>query len=218
MFQTLEIIYKFQELLSSCRTGNPIDDCWHCDPYWVNNRKRLANCATRFDKKCHQRSDRDGISIFGGSAIWVDHYLLSSCADGLIDAIMGPTVITISNNFFTHHDKVILLGHNDSYTQDVKMQVIVAFNHFGEGLVQLMPRCKCRHGYFHLVNNDYTHGEIYAIGGSANPTINNQGNRFLAPRNLFQKEVAKPKDSTEGNWRSVGDLILNGAFFTTLGV
>lgn len=40
--------------------------------------------------------------------------------------------------------------------------------------------CRCRHGYFHVVNNDYTHWEMYAIGGSAAPTINSQGNRFLA--------------------------------------
>lgn len=49
---------------------------------------------------------------------------------------------------------------------------------------------RCRHGYFHVVNNDYTHWEMYAIGGSANPTINSQGNRFLAPRNRFAKEVS----------------------------
>ncbi|GLJ17490.1 hypothetical protein SUGI_0304280 [Cryptomeria japonica] len=88
------------------------------------------------------KSDGDGISIFGSSAIWVDHCSLSSCADGLIDAIMGSTAITISNSFFTHHDKVMLLGHSDAYTEDVKMQVTVAFNHFGEGLVQRMPRCE----------------------------------------------------------------------------
>jgi pectate lyase len=49
--------------------------------------------------------------------------------------------------------------------------------------------CRCRHGYFHVVNNDYTHWEMYAIGGSANPTINSQGNRYLAPANAFAKEV-----------------------------
>ncbi|GLJ17454.1 hypothetical protein SUGI_0303920 [Cryptomeria japonica] len=102
------------------------------------------------------------------------------CADGLIDTIMGSTAITISNKFFTHRDKVMLLGHSDAYTQDVKMQVAVAFNHFGEGLVQRMPRCRSQHGYFHVVNNDYTHWEMYAIRGSVNPTINSQGNRFLA--------------------------------------
>ncbi|GLJ17476.1 hypothetical protein SUGI_0304230 [Cryptomeria japonica] len=312
--------------LSSCETGNPIDDCWRCDPNWVNNRKRLADCAIGFGKNAiggkngrfyivtdpndddpvnprpgtlrhaviqteplwiifqkdmviqlkeelimnsyktidgrganvhiangacitiqyvtniiihgvhihdckpagntnvrsspthygfRTKSDGDGISIFGSSAIWVDHCSLSSCADGLIDAIMGSTAITISNSFFTHHDKVMLLGHSDAYTEDVKMQVTVAFNHFGEGLVQRMPRC--RHGYFHVVNNDYTHWEMYAIGGSANPTINSQGNRFLAPDYRFHKEVTKHQDSTEGNWRSVGDLMLNGAFFTASG-
>ncbi|XP_057860143.2 probable pectate lyase 5 [Cryptomeria japonica] len=310
----------------SCGTGNPIDDCWRCDPNWVNNRKRLADCAIGFGKNAiggkngrfyivtdpndddpvnprpgtlrhaviqteplwiifqrdmviqlkeelimnsyktidgrganvhiangacitiqyvnniiihgihihdckpagntnvrsspthygyRTRSDGDGISIFGGSAIWVDHCSLSSCTDGLIDAIRGSTAITISNSFFTHHDKVMLLGHSDAYTQDVKMQVTIAFNHFGEGLVQRMPRC--RHGYFHVVNNDYTHWEMYAIGGSANPTINSQGNRFLAPDNRFHKEVTKREDSTNGNWRSVGDLMLNGAFFRASG-
>ncbi|GLJ17453.1 hypothetical protein SUGI_0303890 [Cryptomeria japonica] len=315
----------------SCGTGNPIDDCWRCDPNWVNNRKRLADCAIGFAKNAiggkqgkfyvvtdpndddpvnprpgtlrhaviqteplwiifqrdmviqlkeelimnsyktidgrganvhiangacitiqyvtniiihgvhihdckpagntnvrsspthygyRTRSDGDGISIFGSSAIWVDHCSLSSCADGLIDAIMGSTAITISNNFFTHHDKVMLLGHSDEYTQDVKMQATIAFNHFGEGLVQRMPRC--RHGYFHVVNNDYTHWEMYAIGGSANPTINSQGNRFLAPDNRFLKEVTKHENAPEGtwrnwNWRSEGDLMLNGAFFRASG-
>ncbi|KAK2980366.1 hypothetical protein RJ640_014539 [Escallonia rubra] len=61
--------------------------------------------------------------------------------------------------------KVMLLGHSDSYVRDKQMQVTIAYNHFGEGLIQRMPRC--RHGYFHVVNNDYTHWEMYAIGGSA---------------------------------------------------
>ncbi|XP_073280791.1 probable pectate lyase 5 [Primulina huaijiensis] len=165
-------------------------------------------------------SDGDGVSIFGGSHVWVDHCSLSNCKDGLIDAIHGSTAITLSNNYLTHHDKVMLMGHSDSYTEDKNMQVTIAFNHFGEGLVQRMPRC--RHGYFHVVNNDYTHWEMYAIGGSAAPTINSQGNRFLAPDDRFNKEVTKHEDAPESewknwNWRTEGDLMLNGAFFTTSG-
>lgn len=53
----------------------------------------------------------------------------------------------------------------------------------------LVHACRCRHGYFHVVNNDYTHWEMYAIGGSAAPTINSQGNRFLAPNDRFNKQV-----------------------------
>lgn len=315
----------------SCGTGNPIDDCWRCDPNWEKNRQKLADCGIGFGKNAvggrdgkiyvvtdssdndvvnpkpgtlrygviqdeplwiifardmviklkeelimnsfktidgrgasvhisggpcitiqfvtniiihglnihdckpggnamvrdspghygwRTISDGDGVSIFGGSHVWVDHCSLSNCQDGLIDAIHGSTAITLSNNYMTHHDKVMLLGHSDSYTQDKNMQVTIAFNHFGEGLVQRMPRC--RHGYFHVVNNDYTHWEMYAIGGSANPTINSQGNRFLAPDNRFSKEVTKHEDAPESewknwNWRSEGDLMVNGAFFTASG-
>ncbi|GAB2221478.1 hypothetical protein Droror1_Dr00012659, partial [Drosera rotundifolia] len=34
----------------TCGTGNPIDDCWRCDPNWKNNRKRLADCAIGFGR------------------------------------------------------------------------------------------------------------------------------------------------------------------------
>ncbi|MBA0616195.1 hypothetical protein Godav_016263 [Gossypium davidsonii] len=315
----------------TCGTGNPIDDCWRCDPNWQKNRKRLADCGIGFGRNAiggrdgrfyvvtdpndddpvnpkpgtlrhaviqdeplwivfkrdmvirlkqelimnsfktidgrgvnvhiangacitiqyvtnviihglhihdckptgnamvrsspshfgwRTMADGDAISIFGSSHIWVDHNSLSNCADGLVDAVMGSTAITISNNHMTHHNEVMLLGHSDSYTRDKQMQVTIAYNHFGQGLIQRMPRC--RHGYFHVVNNDYTHWEMYAIGGSANPTINSQGNRYAAPTNPFAKEVTKRVDTAEGqwkswNWRSEGDLLLNGAYFTPSG-
>ncbi|RZR77800.1 hypothetical protein BHM03_00002993 [Ensete ventricosum] len=103
-------------------------------------------------------ADGDAVSIFGSSHIWVDHCSLSNCADGLVDAIVGSTAITISNNYFTHHNEVslscilpvdsllalsmqvMLLGHSDSYGRDNIMQATIAFNHFGEGLIQRMPR------------------------------------------------------------------------------
>ncbi|KAG0449507.1 hypothetical protein HPP92_027266 [Vanilla planifolia] len=296
--------------LSSCGTGNPIDDCWRCNHNWQENRKRLAECGIGFGSKAvgghdgalyvvtdpgddpvnppqgtlrhaviqveplwivFQRdmvislkqelimnsfktidgrganvhiangacitiqfitnviihglhihdckptgnamvrsspshvgwrtmADGDAVSIFGSSHIWVDHCSLSNCADGLVDAIMGSTAITISNNYFTHHNEVMLLGHSDSYEKDKAMQVTIAFNHFGEGLIQRMPRC--RNGYFHVVNNDYTHWEMYAIGGSADPTINSQGNRYLAPTNPFAKEVTKRVNTDQSLWKS----------------
>ncbi|XP_024009521.1 probable pectate lyase 9 [Eutrema salsugineum] len=165
-------------------------------------------------------ADGDAVSIFASRNVWIDHNSLSSCEDGLVDVIMGSTAITISNNHFTHHNEVMLLGHNDSYTQDKLMQVTIAYNHFGEGLIQRMPRC--RHGYFHVVNNDYTHWEMYAIGGSANPTINSQGNRYAAPKNRSAKEVTKrikteTSEWKNWNWRSEGDMLVNGAFFIPSG-
>lgn len=166
------------------------------------------------------KSDGDGISIFGSKDIWIDHCSLSHCKDGLIDAVMGSTGITISNNYFSHHNEVMLLGHSDDYLPDTGMQVTIAFNHFGEELVQRMPRC--RRGYIHVVNNDFTQWEMYAIGGSGNPTINSQGNRYTAPSNPNAKEVTKRVETAEGkwkdwNWRSEGDILVNGAFFVASG-
>ncbi|XP_052136151.1 probable pectate lyase 12 [Oryza glaberrima] len=87
----------------------------------------------------HTRFDGDGISLYSARDVWVDHCALSRCADGLIDAIMGSTAITVSNSYFSHHNEVMLLGHGDEYLLDSAMQVTIAFNHFGIQLVQRMP-------------------------------------------------------------------------------
>ncbi|KAG6686789.1 hypothetical protein I3842_11G038900 [Carya illinoinensis] len=165
-------------------------------------------------------SDGDGISIFGSSNIWIDHVSMSNCDDGLIDAISGSTAITISNCHFTHHNEVMLFGASDGFSGDEVMQITLAFNHFGQGLVQRMPRS--RWGFVHVVNNDYTHWLMYAIGGSQHPTILSQGNRFIAPPKAFCKEVTKRDYAPESvwktwDWRSEGDLMMNGAFFVQSG-
>lgn len=165
-------------------------------------------------------SDGDGISVFGSTNIWIDHVSMSRCTDGLIDVIQGSTAITISNCHFTHHNDVMLLGASDNFAGDQFMQVTVAFNHFGQGLVQRMPRC--RWGFFHVVNNDYTHWKLYAIGGSQHPTIISQGNKFIAPDEFFLKQVTKRDYATESEWRhwiwrSEGDAMMNGAYFVQSG-
>jgi pectate lyase len=166
------------------------------------------------------RSDGDGISIFGSSNIWLDHLSMRNCKDGLIDVIMGSTGITISNSHFTQHNEVMLFGASDGYARDEIMQITVAFNHFGQGLVQRMPRC--RWGFIHVVNNDYTHWLMYAIGGSSHPTIISQGNRFIAPNNAAAKTITQRNYATEDvwknwTWKSEGDLMMNGAVFVQSG-
>ncbi|CAA3029108.1 probable pectate lyase 5 isoform X1 [Olea europaea subsp. europaea] len=188
---------------------------YDCRPSGDTN---IRSSPTHFGYR--SKSDGDGISIFGSRNIWIDHCALSHCTDGLVDAIMGSTAITISNSYFSYHDEVMLLGHDDKYLPDSGMQVTIAFNYFGEGLVQRMPRC--RRGYIHVVNNDITEWKMYAIGGSGNPTINSQGNRYTAPSDPSAKEVTKRCDTDEGqwsnwNWRTDGDVMVNGAFFVPSG-
>ncbi|GLJ28750.1 hypothetical protein SUGI_0566680 [Cryptomeria japonica] len=161
--------------------------------------------------------DGDGISVVTSRDIWIDHNNLSSCADGLVDVTLASTAVTISNNRFSYHDKVMLLGHSDDYTADKAMEVTVAFNHFGPGLIQRMPRC--RHGYVHVANNNYEPWGIYAIGGSAGPVIRSEGNRFVAPNEEYKKQVTWREDPN-GNrwlWKSVRDSFANGAYFQPSG-
>lgn len=46
-----------------------------------------------------------------------------------------------------------------------------------------------RFGYAHVANNRYDEWKMYAIGGSANPTIFSEGNYFVAPDVQASKEV-----------------------------
>ncbi|XP_015063939.1 probable pectate lyase 16 [Solanum pennellii] len=164
-------------------------------------------------------SDGDAISVFKSSNVWIDHCYLARATDGLLDVIHASTAVTISNNYFTEHDKVMLLGHNDEYTADRNMKVTVVYNHFGRELVQRMPRV--RHGYAHVANNYYDQWLMYAIGGSADPTIFSEGNYFIAPDKAYNKEVTKRETEEKGwkswKWRSSNDMFMNGAYFLPSG-
>ncbi|KAK7266323.1 hypothetical protein RIF29_18966 [Crotalaria pallida] len=167
------------------------------------------------------RSDGDAISVYQSTNIWIDHISLSDSEDGLVDVIQGSTGITISNCHLTKHNDVMLLGASDHFSDDKIMQVTVAFNHFGQGLIQRMPRV--RWGFVHVVNNDYTHWLMYAIGGSSGPTVLSQGNRFIAPHNDAAKEVthrdyASPDVWKNWQWTSDQDHFMNGATFCQSGV
>ncbi|KAK9064538.1 hypothetical protein SSX86_015920 [Deinandra increscens subsp. villosa] len=164
--------------------------------------------------------DGDAISVKDSSKIWIDHCSLANGPDGLVDVTVGSTAVTISNCKFTRHDKAILLGADDSHSDDKAMQVTVAYNKF-DGIGQRMPRC--RFGFFQVVNNDYNGWGIYAIGGSMNPTILSQGNRFVAPPDRHLKQVttranAKEEEWKNWNWRTdQNDVFENGAYFVPSG-
>ncbi|KAK9052139.1 hypothetical protein SSX86_028767 [Deinandra increscens subsp. villosa] len=154
--------------------------------------------------------DGDAFTIKTATKIWIDHCTFSKGPDGLLDVTVASNFVTISNCRFHNHDKAVLLGADDSHTEDKIMQVTVAYNRFEETLVQRMPRC--RFGFFQVVNNDYNKWGLYAIGGSANPTILSQGNRFVT-----QRSYAEESEWKNWNWRSQEDVFENGAFFTASG-
>ncbi|CAI5469894.1 unnamed protein product [Closterium sp. Yama58-4] len=163
-----------------------------------------------------------GLYIYASHHVWVDHCSFDYADDTHIDIVAASTAITVSNCYFTNQDKVILMGHDDTYSADRNMRVTVMLNKFGPNLSERLPRG--RFGQFHVLNNYYPNGwGIYAIGGSADPTFLSEGNYFVANDKPFLKEVTKHNiaagQSTymSWDWQSVGDHFENGAFFTKSG-
>ncbi|MFS7960263.1 putative pectate lyase [Helianthus anomalus] len=64
------------------------------------------------------KSDGDGLAIKGVRNLWIDHCSFARCMDGLVDIIEGSTAVTVTNSYFTEHNKVMLLGHSDDYMDD----------------------------------------------------------------------------------------------------
>ncbi|GFZ02383.1 pectin lyase-like superfamily protein [Actinidia rufa] len=193
--------YTTNDQTTTCETGNPIDDCWRCNPNWQLNRQRLADCGIGF-----------GQYAIGGKG--GRFYVVTDSSDN--DAV-NPRPGTLRYAVIQTEPLWIVFSANVHIRLS---QVTIAFNHFGQKLVQRMPRC--RRGYIHVVNNDFTQWEMYAIGGSGNPTINSQGNRYIAPFNGNAKEVTKRVETgeeewREWNWRSEGDVMVNGAYFVASG-
>ncbi|KAL9681674.1 hypothetical protein QQ045_013461 [Rhodiola kirilowii] len=180
----------------------------HCRP-----RPGGAVIAPGSQKMQLSATDGDAIRLVGSSKIWIDHNTFYQCTDGLLDVTRGSTDITISNNWFRNHDKVMLLGHDDGFLRDKNMKVTVIFNHFGPDLNQRMPRV--RHGYAHVANNLYKGWRDYAIGGSMNPSIMSESNLFIAP-NSGNKKITwrQDKEITGRSWsfHSVNDIFINGAY------
>ncbi|XP_024370179.1 pectate lyase [Physcomitrium patens] len=326
-----DMLASLAKAMGGCGTGNPIDDCWRCDPNWRSHRQALSNCATGFGRNAiggkngpiytvtnngddaknpqpgtlrygvtrngplwiifaksmtiqlkgelfisayktvdgrgaevhivggsqisilrtnnvilhglhihdirpsgpttirvspskvirRNKSEGDGLHIWGSRDVWIDHCYLAKATDGLIDVTRGSTMVTISNCFLEQHDKTMLLGADPDHTEDRNMRVTVAFNKFGPGLVQRLPRC--RFGVFHVLNNDYSAGwGKYAIGGSEDPTILSQGNRFNpAGKKEVTQRINDGGSSYGGwqrwNWASSGDIFLGGSYFTGSG-
>ncbi|XP_023743177.1 pectate lyase 4 [Lactuca sativa] len=166
------------------------------------------------------KHDGDGIMVFGSTNVWIDHCWFHDGPDGLIDVTMGSTMVTISNCKFSKHDKVMLLGADATHSEDKAMKVTLAYNKFVEGCIQRMPRC--RWGLTQVVNNDFEKWGEYAIGGSNEPTILSQGNKYVAPDGANYKEVTRRAEATEDewskwSWKSENDVLENGATFKQSG-
>ncbi|GLR15468.1 T9SS type A sorting domain-containing protein [Portibacter lacus] len=103
--------------------------------------------------------------------VWVDHCLLATSADGLLDVRSSSAsnignYVTVSYTRFMDHNKVSLIGSSDNSTQD-RDHLKVTFHHcwfdgtVDKGLNQRLPRI--RYGDIHLYNNYFEDVASYCI-------------------------------------------------------
>lgn len=62
--------------------------------------------------------DVNPIGIVKSSEVQINNSTLYQLKDELVGASEGSTDVTVSNNWFKNQDKVMLLGHDDSYVED----------------------------------------------------------------------------------------------------
>lgn len=161
----------------------------------------------------------DSILITQSLNVWVDHNEFADDPwrgalgpairlrhDGSVDIVRGSNYITVSNNLFRHHNKVMLIGNSDSNAAEdhLKLMTSVSRNWF-RGVQQRNPRV--RFGRVHVVNNLYTDIGGYAIGVGAHASI-------VAERNVFLNTLAwryPTAAATTGQLRAEVNLLLSGS-------
>ncbi|MDR0486978.1 MAG: hypothetical protein LBG91_01890, partial [Treponema sp.] len=126
----------------------------------------------------------------GGSGVWVDHcqFTDGTCVDlsrnynhdGGFDIKYGR-FITCSWTEFTNHDKVMLVGSNETaYLTATERQITLHHNYF-HGTTQRMPRT--RGTQMHIYNNYYVNIGNSENGGSfMGPGVNAE---FIVENNFF---------------------------------
>ncbi|WP_233160384.1 pectate lyase family protein [Actinophytocola xanthii] len=140
----------------------------------------------------------DNLSVTGSTHVWVDHNTFTDgdnpdsgqpayfgrpyqVHDGELDITAGSSLLTVSWNRFTDHDKTMLIGStNNPATDRGRLDVTVHHNLY-EGTQQRLPRV--RFGRVHVYNNHYRlpAGLSYALGVGVE-------SRIVADRNVFEAE------------------------------
>ncbi|KAE8713717.1 putative pectate lyase 21 [Hibiscus syriacus] len=218
--------------MEQCATGNLIDHCSRCGPEWESNRKKLVDCTIGFSKDAI--GGRDG-----------EIYVVTNSDDG---DLLSPTPGTLRHAaiqaeplwiIFDHDMGMQWCGthypiHDNQWIRrrcnlDIQLKGCLDRSLHTRKVLRRAYRLNIRHGYFHIVNNVYVGWEMYAIGGGANPTINSQGNVFIASDNSYAKEasfsnpnVTKRESSFDDwkswNWRSEGDMMVKESYIRASGM
>ncbi|WP_127475701.1 hypothetical protein [Microbacterium sulfonylureivorans] len=136
-----------------------LTDAYDCFPQWDAN-----------DSGGNWNSAYDNLSVWTATSVWIDHSTFGDGAhppasldtvygrpfevhDGLVDVTHGADLVTMSWNWFQHHDKTDIIGSSDSRLQDRGQHRVTQHHNRWTDIGQRAPRV--RFGDVHVYNNLY---------------------------------------------------------------
>jgi pectate lyase len=123
-------------------------------------------------------AEDDAVNIGQNSHhIWVDHNTFRGAVDGSVDIVRGADYVTVSWNRFHQTDKSMLLGHSDTFTDDIGFLKVTYHHNWFDGSTQRHPRVRFGEPV-HVYNNYYRGVGLYGVASTENAGVVVEGNYF----------------------------------------
>jgi pectate lyase len=120
----------------------------------------------------------DSVSVTNSAHhVWIDHNDFSAGFDGLLDIKRQSDYVTVSWNHFHDHSKTALIGHSDTFTQDIGHLRVSYHHNFFDGTDQRHPRVRFGDPV-HVFNNYYLNNSLYGVASTMDAGVVVEGNYF----------------------------------------
>ena len=151
----------------------------------------------------------DAIKIYQSKKVWINHLTLQRADDGLLDITNGSTDVTVSYTKLMNHNKTMLIGANDSHTEDANTRVTLHHNLF-YNTIRRNPLV--RFAKVHMYNNLLKHWGDGNSGDGINATITSQ---LRVENNIFEANNKRPAMRTAiPKWTEIPGYIAESGSWT----
>ena len=156
----------------------------------------------------------DSVSVTNSAHhVWIDHCDFSAGFDGLLDVKRQSDFVTVSWNHFHHHSKTTLVGHSDTWTQDVGYLKVTYHHNYFDGTDQRHPRVRFGDPV-HVYNNFYRDNGLYGVASTEDAGVLVEANYF---RNVTHPVYVGYDKSGPGRVVARGNVLDNSGAPQTAG-
>ena len=154
-------------------------------------------------------SEYDLVSVRRSTNVWIDHNTFTDgdnpdsvqpvyfgrpwqVHDGALDVTHTSSLVTVSWNVFTNHDKTLLIGSSDTVGPDVGRLAVTLHHNVFDGVGQRAPRV--RFGQVDLYNNYFkVYGSLYdySVGIGIQSAVYMENNYFRVDETIPLDQILK---------------------------